>query len=52
MNTKAIFILSLIPILALLMVPQLALSQFNDPEPVPLIHQDKNNSKTTKKYKK
>jgi hypothetical protein len=52
MNTKAVLILALIPILALLMVPLPAMSQFNDPEPVPLIHQDKNNSKIGKKPKK
>ena len=52
MNTKAVLILSLIPIWALLMVPLPALTQFNDPEPVPLIHQDRNNNKIAKRPKK
>jgi hypothetical protein len=52
MNTKAVLVLSLIPILALLLAPLPALSQFNDPEPLPLIHQDRSNHKITKKPKK
>jgi hypothetical protein len=52
MNMKAVLILSLIPILALLMEPLTALSQVIDPEPVPLIHQDRSNSKIAKKPKK
>jgi len=48
----AVFILPLISILALLLMPLPALSQFNDTEPVPLIHQDRSNSKISKRPKK
>jgi len=52
MDNKAVLVLSLIPIMALFMVPLPAQGQYNDPELMPLIHQDRNNSKITKKTKK